>query len=149
MRILSATTLMSSVIPLWDKSLSLSRLRNAGEESGFYGAVEGVDSASHPFRKYRWQNTPAHSAFRRASFASISQSRLVGALRWLVHFDKLSDRSNHKLSDRSLPLSKCVGFSDMSAIVADRTTYEGNLAIFASNSELNFCMIRFICLLLL
>ena len=39
---------MSSVIPLWDKSLSLSRLRNAGEEPSFYGAVEGWGSPATP-----------------------------------------------------------------------------------------------------
>ena len=37
----------------------------------------GGGSASYPSRRYRRQNTPAHSAFRRALFASVSQSRLV------------------------------------------------------------------------
>ena len=45
--------------------------------------------ASYPFRKYRRQNIPSYSAFWRALFASVSQSRLVMALR---HFDRLSDR---------------------------------------------------------
>ena len=79
----------------------------------------GVDSASYPFGKYRRQNTPAHSAFKGALFASISQNRLVMELRqatWSFalrtlalgrpgmvcdtggHFGRLSDRSNH--SDR-------------------------------------------------
>ena len=51
----------------------------------------GVDSASHPFRKHSWRDPPAHSAFRRPSFASISQS-LPRPLSPLGHFDGLSDR---------------------------------------------------------
>ena len=41
--------------------------------------------------------------------------RPVGALRWLVRFDKLSDLSNHKLSDQSNHK-----FSDRSSQFSDR-----------------------------
>ena len=112
---------MSSVIPFWDKSLSLSRLRNAGEESGFYGAVEGWIPPATPSGSIGGRTplpTVRSEGLRSPAF------RKVG---WLVRFD---------------------GWCNSTSSVTNRTTYEGNLAIFASNSEVNICMIRFICLLL-
>ena len=63
------------------KSLIIVRFAKCWRRIRVLRGCGGVDSASYPLGKYRRQNTPAHSALRRALFASVSQSRLVMELR--------------------------------------------------------------------
>ena len=63
------------------KSLIIVRFAKCWRRIWLLRGCGGVDFASSPFRKHRRQNTPAHSAFRRALFASVSQNRLVMELR--------------------------------------------------------------------
>ena len=59
------------------KSLIVVRFAKCWRRIRVLRGCGGVDSASYPLGKHRRQNTPAHSALRRALFASVSQSRLL------------------------------------------------------------------------